>query len=100
MHRSRIAAVFLSLLLLTLWVWSLIQGIRDPQLHVSLGIGIVLGALYAINGRLPKWITSASSGTLTDDDDPGNISPRLYLPILAGVIVIAVLTLGIALVVL
>lgn len=97
MNQSRIAAVVLSLLLLGLWIWSLITGVRDPQLHVMLGIGISLGALYAVNGQLPKWMTWVSSESLTADDDPANISARLYLPILAGVIFIAMLVLGIGL---
>jgi hypothetical protein len=97
MTQSRIAAVVLSLLLLGLWIWSFINGVRDPRLHTMLGIGVSLGALYAANGQLPKWITSASSGHLTADDDPANISPRLYLPILTGVIIIAILVFGIGL---
>jgi hypothetical protein len=97
MSQSRIAAVVLSLLLLGLWIWSLINGVRDPRLHGMLGIGISLGVLYAATGQLPKWMTSASSGSLTADDDPANISPRLYLPILAGVIVIAIFVFGIGL---
>ena len=53
---------------------------------------MVLGGIYTAFGRLPDWIADYSGGSITEDDDPANISPRVYLPILLGVIVIAAAT--------
>ncbi|HEY4261917.1 MAG TPA: hypothetical protein VGM98_17230 [Schlesneria sp.] len=97
MNRSRVAAIILSLLLLSLLIWSLLNRIRDQRLLIMLGFGVCLGAIYAVNGRLPQWMISASSKSLTADDDPANISPRLYLPILAGVVIVALLVLSVGL---
>ena len=51
----------------------------------------VLGLAYTALGRLPDWVVDYSGGSITDDDDPSNISPRVYLPVLFGVIAIAVI---------
>ncbi len=50
---------------------------------------MTLGSLYTAFGRLPDWIVENSGGSITDDDDPSNVSARVYLPILLGVILIA-----------
>lgn len=87
---NRIVAGSLSLLLLTLLGWSIFAGVGDLRTWIVLGIGAVLGLLYSIVGRLPNWIVDLSGGSITEDDDPSNLSPRVYLPILLGVIVVAV----------
>ncbi len=90
MNTNRIAACILSFLLLALFGWSVFAGVGDVRTWIMLGVGTLLGALYAILGRLPDWITEYSSGSITADDDPSNISPRVYLPIIFGIIVVAV----------
>lgn len=75
----------------------------DVRLGCVLATGIVLGGLYAVSPRSYGNILAAiarfryrigplSFGVdtkLTDDDDPRNISPKVYLPILLGAIVLA-----------
>jgi hypothetical protein len=89
---NRIIAGALSLVLLVLLGWAVFAGVGDIRTWVMLGFGAVLGLLYTVIGRVPDWIVNYSGGSITDDDDPSNISPRVYLPILFGVIVVAVTT--------
>lgn len=90
MNINRIAAGILSLVLFALLGWCIFAGVGDMRTWAILGIGAVLGSLYTALGRLPHWIVDHSGGTMTDDGDPSNISPRIYLPILLCVVVIAV----------
>lgn len=79
------------MLLLALLSWTFIGGVGDLRLQVLLGFGIVLGLMYLIYGRLPEWMLDLSGNKIVADDAPGNISPRVYLPILGAVVLIAVL---------
>ena len=89
MTTNQIASGILSLVLLALLGWCIFAGVGDVRTWAFLGVGVILGGLYTAFGRLPHWIADYSGGSITDDDDPANISPRVYLPILLGVIVIA-----------
>ncbi len=91
MTLKRMTAATLSLVLLALLVWSIFAGVGDPKTWIILALGVVLGALYAALGRIPDWIVDQSGGSMTDDKDPTNISPRVYLPIVAGAILVAVI---------
>lgn len=86
---KRIASGVLSLVLLTLLGWCVVARVGDLRTWVVLGSGVTLGSLYTAFGRLPDWIVENSGGSITDDDDPSNVSARVYLPILLGVILIA-----------
>ena len=90
MSPTRITAGLLSLVLLGLLVWTIVRGVGDIRTQLLIGVGAVLGIAYAAYGRLPDWLISLSGGSLTADDDPSNISPRVYLPIIGGVILLAV----------
>ena len=90
MSSNRIAAISLSLILLALLAWSIFAGVGNLRTMLLLGVGSVLGLLYAAIGQLPDWIIDHAA-CLTHDDDPSNISPRIYLPILLGVIALAVI---------
>ncbi len=90
MTTNQIVAGALSIVLLALLGWSIFAGVGDIRTWIMLGIGSALGVLYAAVGRLPDWIVDHSGGSITDDDDPSNISPRVYLPILLGIIIVAV----------
>lgn len=100
-NAKRIVALVLTLLLCvcTVLIWR--QGGGNIRIFVGLGVGIVLGFCFVIRVSLPDSVYRASDspwnlgGQVTADDDPRNISPRVYLPILAAVLVIA----GIAIVV-
>lgn len=89
MTTNQIASGLLSLVLLALLGWCIFAGVGDVRTWAFLGVGVILGGLYTAFGRLPHWIADYSGGSITDDDDPANISPRVYLPILLGVVVIA-----------
>jgi hypothetical protein len=91
MTPNRIVAGTLSLLLLVLLGWSIFSGIGDLRTRVILAVGVALGLLYTAFGRLPDWIVDHSGGSITDDDDPSNISPRVYMPIVFGAILVAVI---------
>ncbi|ELP31401.1 hypothetical protein RBSWK_04671 [Rhodopirellula baltica SWK14] len=67
----------------------MVARVGDLRIWVVLGFGVTLGSLYTAFGRLPDWIVENSGGSITDDDDPSNVSARVYLPILLGVILIA-----------
>jgi hypothetical protein len=91
MTPKRIAAGTLSLVLLALLIWSIVADVGDLKTKVLLAVGFVLGSIYTGLGRIPTWIIDLFSGSITDDDDPSNISPRVYLPIILGVILIGVI---------
>lgn len=93
MNRKRITAGLLSLVLLGLLGWSIVGGVGDIHTRLLIGLGAVLGIAYAAYGRLPDWLISLSGGSLVADDDPSNISPRVYLPIIGGAIVLAAVAL-------
>ncbi len=90
MSTNRIAAFLLSLLLASLLSWMLWAGLGDLVTRLTLAAGATLGLLYSAFGELPEWMVDRSGGTITDDDDPSNISPRVYLPVLAVVILVAI----------
>ncbi len=77
MTPNRIVAGTLSLLLLVSLGWSLFSGIGNLRTRIILAVGVVLGSLYTAFGRLPAWIVDHSGGSITDDDDPSNILPRV-----------------------
>jgi len=87
--RTRIAALTLTLVLVCLLTWSLATGFGDFKTRAIILMGIVLGVIYTLQGKLPEQLIDWSHGRLTADDDPSNISPKVYLPIVLGVIVIA-----------
>lgn len=92
MTTKRIVAGAMSILLLALLGWSILAGVGDVRTWIMLGLGVILGVVYTAIGRLPGWIVANSGGSITDDHDPSNISPQIYLPILFGVIIVAVMT--------
>ena len=91
MTPNRIAAGTLSILLLLLLGWSIFSGIGDLRTQFIIALGVVLGSLYTAFGRLPGWIVDHSGGSITDDADPSNISPRVYMPIVFGALLVAVI---------
>lgn len=99
MRAKRIAVGLLSLVLIIILFWSIFTGVGDVRLQIILAVGIILGLLYTTLGRLPSWMIALSGGYITADDDPSNISPRVYLPILIGVMLVAFLTVVIVLIV-
>lgn len=93
MNSKRIAAGVLSFVILLLLGWTIFAGVGDLHTRVILGVGAALGIIYTAIGRVPGWIAKYSFGGITRDNDPANISPRVYLPILLVVIAIAAIAL-------
>ena len=97
MTPKRILAGLLSMVFLTLLGLTFFPDAStgDPEdllfFQATLGVAAVLGIVYAAYGRLPDWIIDLSDGSLTHDDDPSNISPRVYLPILFALVLVVVL---------
>ena len=91
MTRTRVFAGLLSLALLALLGWCFVRGVGDVRTQIMLGAGSFLGILYTVFGRLPDWLIEHSGGSLAADDDPGNISPRLYLSVIGAAILIAII---------
>ncbi|WP_298862275.1 hypothetical protein [uncultured Gimesia sp.] len=89
MTSKRISAGLLSIFLLAMLGWTFIGNVGDVWTQVMLGMGVALGAIYAFYGQLPEWLINLSGGKIVADDDPGNISPRVYLPILGVAILVA-----------
>ena len=94
---KRTAALVLTLALaaLGIYVW---RHEGDLNTLWLLCVGVVLGALYTLRGgTLPAFIHRSSeshwlsNSPITADDDPRNLSPKLYLPILGAAVLIAAL---------
>ena len=90
----RFGALGLTLGLVAILAYSLSQGSLGTL--PVLASGIVLGALYVWRGgSLPEWAdrfgNRRGGASITRDDDPGNIPPKVYLPILLGVLLLAAL---------
>ena len=90
MTSKRFTAGLLSIFLMAMLGWTFIGNVGDVRIQVLLGLGVVLGVVYTFYGQLPEWLVNLSGGKIVADDDPGNISPRIYLPILGVVMVLAV----------
>lgn len=100
MNAKRVASLCLSLLLAGLLVRCWLIGAGDLKVHGLLLIGSLLGAIYAARGSVPAWMMKWSGDSLTADDAPANLSPRVYLAVLLAALVIAAVALAIGLAVL
>jgi hypothetical protein len=93
----RFAALGLALLIAGLLAVALARGVRDPRVLGSLVMGVVVGGLYCCRGALPArfyedrgTVLDALRPNLRREDEPGNISPRVYLPILLVLILLGI----------
>jgi hypothetical protein len=87
----RVAALALTFALVALGLYAWWADIRDVRMWWLLGVGSVLGLLYTVRGSsLPEFVHWFGGSGITADDDPRNLSPKLYLPILLVVLVAAV----------
>lgn len=89
----RIAALLLAPTVATIGVYAWDAGVRDVRFLFTLGVVAVLGAAYAVNGgSLPRSAERAGRWVgvrVNADDDPSNLSPKIYVPVLAVVILAA-----------
>lgn len=87
---KRAAVLGLTILLAGLGVYAWWAGVGDRRMAGLLASGVVLGALYsARGGSLPAFVYRFYGSKLTRDDDRRNLSPKVYLPILLGAVVVA-----------
>ena len=88
----RAAVLLLTMMLggLAIYVWRAKVG--DQRVLWLLGTGTLLGVIYTIRGgSLPPWVYRFGGGRITNEDDPRNLSPKVYLPVLLAVIMVALL---------
>jgi hypothetical protein len=65
-----------------------IRGTMTAQVLEVILVGVVVSITYVVaGGTLPDWLKSRVN--VTDDDAPSNLPVRLYLPILATVLLVA-----------
>ncbi len=101
---KRLAALGLSLVLLTLLIVGLVRGTVDAKVAGLMILGMIVGASFALRGELPSSLYTSTESRwdllglkLTEDNDPRNISPRIYLPILLTLIALGAAALAVAL---
>jgi hypothetical protein len=88
---KRIAALALTIALVALGFYSWWTGAGDRHVLWLLCVGVLLGSLYTVRGgSLPPFVYWLGLGKITKDDDPRNLPPRFYLPILLGAAALAV----------
>lgn len=97
MTTQRVTTGILTLLLGGLLAWTILRGVGGLQIQLLLSFGVVLGGLYTALGKVPDWIVSNSGGKLTSDDDPANISPKVYLAVLGTAVLVAIVVFAVAL---
>lgn len=85
MKRIAVAMITVVIALTFFQAWR--AGNADLRLLFALGFGVMLGIVYLIIGEVPDWL---ARHTVADDDDAGNISPVVYLPILLLILVVAI----------
>ena len=90
LRRAAVLVLTLMLSCLAIYVWRAKVG--DQRVLFLLSTGILLGVVYTIRGgSLPLWVHRIGGNKITNEDDPRNLSPKLYLPVLLAVIVVAAL---------
>lgn len=88
MSAKRIVVPALAVILAGLGTYAWSAGVATMQMLWLIGMGVALSIAYVIRGgTLPE--TVYRNRTVLHDDDPRNISPFVYLPILLVVLSIA-----------
>src|SRR4051812_36939923 len=89
----RAAGFLLTTTLVGIAIYTWRTKVADQGVLVLLLAGIVLGVVYTVRGgSLPPWLKRLGGGSkITADDDPRNLSPKVYLPVLMFVVVVALL---------
>jgi hypothetical protein len=99
---NRIVALFITIFLIIILGIMFFTSVSLKDSGVII-FGIFLGSIYVLRGgSLPNWIIEFSQkfnfftgGSITADDDPGNLSPKIYLPIIFLAILIGIIAYGI-----
>jgi len=95
---KRVVALLLTIVLAGSVMYTWLAGVGDSRTLWLLVIGVVLGATYTIRGSsLPPFLYRLTGSHLlagnaiTDDDDPRNLSPKVYLSVLLLVALVALM---------
>jgi hypothetical protein len=96
MKGKQVAVAVLAAGLASLGLYGWWTGTADRRLLWSIGCGLAVAVIYvARGGSLPGFVHRY--GGVHSNDDPTNIAPRIYLPLLLLAIVIAVIVLWLGL---
>lgn len=101
-HSKRIVALILTFFLVIVLALMIFTSLPAKESGVII-FGIILGTIYVIRGgSLPNWYIEFTQkfdfytgGHVTADDNPSNLSPKIYLPIIFAAILIALIAYGI-----
>jgi len=101
-HSKRILALLITIFLIMIFGIMIFTSIPTKDAGVII-FGVLIGSIYVMRGgSLPNWMIEFtqkfnffSGGTITADDDPNNLSPKIYLPIIFSAILLALLAYGI-----
>jgi|SRR6266478_4942136 len=86
----RVAVFLLTMLLAGLAIYTWRANVGNRRVLLLLAIGIVMGLIYTVRGgSLPPWLYRRGGGKITEDHDSRNLSPKVYLPVLLAVILLA-----------
>jgi hypothetical protein len=86
--RKRVIVLALAAVLAVLGVYGWATGTATFDVLRLIGLGVVLAVVYVVRrGTLPDMAYRFAN--VLPDDDPRNLSPRIYLPILVAAILIA-----------
>ena len=96
----RIAALVLIVFILILAGWIIWTDPSKWGYVAGFGIPLFVAVVFVgAGGRYPEWLVGADDrirrlfglSILTEEDDPSHLSPKVYLPILLVVILVAAL---------
>ena len=75
-----------ALMAIALYAWA--TGTATAEMLRLIAVGVVLATVYLIRGgHLPAWASRLAN--VRPEDAPGNVSPRIYLPIVFTAILVA-----------
>jgi hypothetical protein len=88
--RKRIMVVALAVALAALGTYGWMSGTATFEMLRLIMLGVALAVVYIARGGTLPAVAHRVANVLSDDD-PRNLPPRIYLPILCGAILIATL---------
>jgi hypothetical protein len=85
--KKRGVVLILAIVLATLGLYSWASGLAPPRILWIIGFGVILAGIYVVRGSLPEFIHRFAD--INRDDDPTNLLPRVYLPIVIAALLVA-----------
>ena len=78
----------------TVMLCVIVSGFLEIHILGLLVTGVILGVIFLVFGRLPEFVREWFG--IASDDDPANLSPKVYLPILLAVILLGCIAVAVA----